>query len=433
MALPKCPRSTAPRARALRQDYVDRSNALETDTLNWSKSQDRRLLNMVRNFRPLRAGSRLAEIHQFPDRPVVETLHTSAPLELLDRYLARKAVIGAVKADQAGDHPFQKRHAVGEDGLQNGLLALECHDIMCIGIVIGVACDIRPRLAGLAVGRDPIRFKGYFGVIVSDDLAVLGQHVDNLRFMAVGGGGCDVGCDDRVATDAGTRPVPVVHERLHGDVAPIMIVISAAGGAIFLFANAVADVCQSVGYRGKPSKELFSPFGTEIEMTGPGTPGGHVSCQFDVDRNLLDGCRDVIAIEIANEAVRADPGVASRLRCVEQLRLRVEKLHKTAAVGQREIEGDPWRERTVRADIGLRKEDHDNGRTVVEMSIEVPPSAVDRFGPVVFPLVGLGYVTLGDAKSLIIGGTIRHPEMTVLAAMHGSGFSWHGSIVWPQN
>src|ERR1700681_1154453 len=69
--------------------------------------------------------SRLTEIHQFPDGMIFETLRTQAPLELLDRDLAGEAVIGAVKADQTGDDPLQKRHAVGENGLQNGLLALE--------------------------------------------------------------------------------------------------------------------------------------------------------------------------------------------------------------------------------------------------------------------------------------------------------------------
>ncbi len=68
------------------------------------------------------------------------------------------------------------------------------------------ARDIRHRLADLAVDRDAIWFKGYFAIVVSDDLAVLGQHVDDLRFIALGGGGCDVGCDDRVGTDAGARP-----------------------------------------------------------------------------------------------------------------------------------------------------------------------------------------------------------------------------------
>src|SRR6202022_2425683 len=69
--------------------------------------------------------SRLAEIHQLPDGMIVETLHTHAPLELLDRDLADEAVIGAVKADQPGDDPLEQRCAVGEDGLQDSLLALE--------------------------------------------------------------------------------------------------------------------------------------------------------------------------------------------------------------------------------------------------------------------------------------------------------------------
>src|ERR1700737_1254397 len=69
--------------------------------------------------------SRLAEIHQLPDGTIVETLHTRVPLELLDRDLAGEAVIGAVKADQPGDDPHEQRRAVGEDGLQDGLLALE--------------------------------------------------------------------------------------------------------------------------------------------------------------------------------------------------------------------------------------------------------------------------------------------------------------------
>src|ERR1700745_4293439 len=75
--------------------------------------------------RSLRAGSRLTKIHQFPDGTIVEMLNTHIALEFLDRNLAGEAVIGAVKADQPGDDPLQKRHAVSENGLQDGLLALE--------------------------------------------------------------------------------------------------------------------------------------------------------------------------------------------------------------------------------------------------------------------------------------------------------------------
>src|SRR5216683_2242774 len=60
-------------------------------------------------------------------------------------------------------------------------------------------------------------------------------------------------------------------------------------------------------------------------------------------------------------------------RCVEQLRPGVEKFHEGAAVSQGEVDGDPWRERTVRADIGFGVENHNDGRTIVEMGIEVPP------------------------------------------------------------
>src|SRR6202048_3318079 len=285
--------------------------------------------------------------------------------------------------------------------------------------MINVACDIRDRLAGLAVDRDAIRCKGYFGIVVSNDLAVLGQHVDDLRFIAVGGGGCDVGCDDCVGSYAGTRPVPVVHERLHGDVAPIVIVISAAGGAVFLIADLVADACQSVGYRGKPGEQLFSPFVTKIEMTGLGTPGADLSRQFDIDRYLLDGCRDMVAIEIADEAVRPDPDVASRLRCVEQLRAGVEKLLKGAAIRQGNVDGDPGRERTVGADIRLSVENHDDGRTIFEMSIKVPPFIAAALRADALTVLKLRYLIGGDAKSLVIGGTIRQAKAAILAAMHG--------------
>src|SRR5205807_4834937 len=64
----------------------------------------------------------------------------------------------------------------------------------------------------------------------------LGQHVDDLRFIVVG----DVGCDDRIGTDAGARPVPVMDELLHGDVTPIMVVIP-TGGVMFLIADPIVD------------------------------------------------------------------------------------------------------------------------------------------------------------------------------------------------
>ena len=198
-----------------------------------------------------------------------------------------------------------------------------------------------------------------------------------------------------------------------------MIVISAAGGAVFLGADAVADARPSVGHGGKPGEELFLALGAEIKMTGFWTPRADIARQFDVDRYLLDGCRDVVAMEIVDKAVGPDADVATGLRCLEQLRRGVEKLHEGAAVRQGNVDGDPWREWTVRADIGLSEENHDNGRTIVEMGIEVPPFVAAPFRADALTVLKLRYFSGDDAKFLVIGGKIRQPKVTILAAMHG--------------
>ena len=105
-------------------------------------------------------------------------------------------------------------------------------------------------------------------------------------------------------------------------------------------------------------------------------------------------------------------------RCVEQLRPGVEKFHEGAAVSQGEVDGDPWRERTVRADIGFGVENHNDGRTIVEMGIEVPPFIAAPFRADALTVLELSYFSGGDAKSFVVGGTIRQPTVAVLAAMH---------------
>ena len=127
--------------------------------------------------------------------------------------------------------------------------------------------------------------------------------------------------------------------------------------------------------------------------------------------------RQRVAIEIADEAVRPDSDVATRLRCVEQLRPGIEKLLEGSAVRQGDVDGNPWRERTVRADIGLGVENHDDGRAIVEMGIEVPPFIAAPFRADALTILKLRYFNGGDVKSLVIGGTIRQPK-SVLAAMH---------------
>jgi hypothetical protein len=126
----------------------------------------------------------------------------------------------------------------------------------------------------------------------------------------------------------------------------------------------------------------------------------------------------VVAIEISDEAVRPDPDVTGRFRCVEHLGGGVEKLLVDAAVRQSDVDGDPWCEWTVRADIRLGVENHDDSSTIVEMGIEVPPFIAAAFRTDALTVFELRYFDGSDARFLVIVGTIRQPKMAVLAAMH---------------
>ena len=127
----------------------------------------------------------------------------------------------------------------------------------------------------------------------------------------------------------------------------------------------------------------------------------------------------MVALEIADEAVRPDPDVATGLRCVEQLGPGVEKLHEVSAVRQGEVDGDPRRERTVRADIGLGVEDHDDGGAVVEVGVEVPPLVAAVFSADALAVLELRDRSRVDVKSFVIGGAIGQPKVAALAVIHG--------------
>src|SRR5271169_4034955 len=162
-------------------------------------------------------------------------------------------------------------------------------------------------------------------------------------------------------------------------------------------------------------------------MTGLGTPGADLAGQFNVDRDFLDGCRDVITIEISDEAVSPDPNVAGRFQCVEHLRGRIEKLVERAAVRQPDVDSEPRCKWALRADIGLGIENHDDRRAVVEMSIEVPPFIAAAFRADALAVFELGYFNRSDAKSVVIGRLVCQMHADILAAMHGI-LSWrsHG-------
>ena len=91
-------------------------------------------------------GTGPSEVHQFPDGMTGKVLPGHVLLELLNRDLPREAVIGRIEADQLGDDAFEERRPVGEDGLQDGLLPPEGHEITRVAIPIGIASlsNVRP-------------------------------------------------------------------------------------------------------------------------------------------------------------------------------------------------------------------------------------------------------------------------------------------------
>jgi hypothetical protein len=123
----------------------------------------------------------------------IHSLHAHVALKFLDRDFARKAVIGAIEADDPGDQAFDERRSLAENGLQNCLLPLEGQDIARIAISVGIARNIGDGLARLAIGDDALDLERDLDVIVGDDLIVFRQHVDNLCFVAVGRRRCNVG------------------------------------------------------------------------------------------------------------------------------------------------------------------------------------------------------------------------------------------------
>src|SRR5260221_10015647 len=123
---------------------------------------------LIKRWRP-----RLAEIHQLTYGMVIENLHAHVLLKFLDRDFAGEAVIGAIEADHLGDDALDERRSLGEDGLQNGLLPLEGHDIARITISVGIARDVGDGLARLAIGDDALDLEGDPGVIVRDNLIIL--------------------------------------------------------------------------------------------------------------------------------------------------------------------------------------------------------------------------------------------------------------------
>jgi hypothetical protein len=156
----------------------------------------------------------------------------------------------------------------------------------------------------------------------------------------------------------------------------------------------------------------------EVEMARLGAPSANLPRQFNIDRYFLDGCRDMVPMQIADEAVRPDPDITTGRRCAKRLGSDVENFIEDSAVGRCDVDGYSWCEGAIGADIGLSVENLDDGGAIVEMGVEVPPFIASAFRADALTVLKLGDFNRSDAKFLVVGRQIRQPEMAVLAALH---------------
>jgi hypothetical protein len=221
-----------------------------------------------------------------------------------------------------------------------------------------------------------------------------------------------------------------VHQRLHGDIAPIVIVVTAAGGAIYLSADLVADLRHTLRHRRKPGEQLFLSLGTKIDVAGLWTPGANLTRQFDLDGYFINGSRDAVAMEIAGKAIGSDPHIASLPGRAELIGGGVVDLVEPPAIRQREIDGDPRCERPIRAHIRLGVEHHHDGRAIIEMGVEVPPLVAALFGADTLAILELRHRDGSDAELLIIGGQARQAKLAVVVAGHDWAFVGWQDFEW---
>ena len=88
-------------------------------------------------------------------------------------------------------------------------------------------------------------------------------------------------------------------------------------------------------------------------MAGLWTPGANFTRQFDLDGYVPNGGRNAVAMEITGKAVGADPHIALLIGCGKLIGGGVKEAIELPAIRQREVYGDPRRERSVGLTFGL--------------------------------------------------------------------------------
>jgi hypothetical protein len=169
----------------------------------------------------------------------------------------------------------------------------------------------------------------------------------------------------------------------------------------------VPDMRHTLRHRREPGEQHFPPFGAKIGVAGLWTPGANLTRQFDLDRYFLNGSCDAVATEITDKAIGSDPHIAPLLGRGELLGGGVVELLELPAIWQREIDGDPRCERSIRAHVRLGIEDHDDGSAVIEMGIEVPSLMAAFFRADTLAILELSHFDGIDAKFLMVGRPAR--------------------------
>jgi hypothetical protein len=131
--------------------------------------------------------------------------------------------------------------------------------------------------------------------------------------------------------------------------------------------------------------------------------------------------------QIADKAIGSDPNIAPLFGRGEIIGAGVAEPVELPAIWQREIDGDPRSERSIRAHVRLRIEYHNNGRTVIEMGVEVPPLVAAFFRADALTILELRHFDGLEAKFSIVGGSACQPKIAVLVASHRCTFLWRSA------
>ncbi len=273
---------------------------------------------------------------------------------------------------QLGGDALDALDAVDHPGGRQVVGAGERHHVPVLAVSVGVARRRRDGLADGLVGVDPFPLEGDVGRVVAHQDVVAGEHEDRNRLEPVVLGGGDVGGDDRIRPGLAASPVPVVHDLHQADISPVVVVVADPRRLVLLAVDGVRDGHRALRHRRKPG-EFERPVRAEQHVPGRRAPRGNLTGQRDVDRDLLRGRLDPVAVQVAGEPVLAEAHIGVVPGRRPFTRRIVHELLVVAPVGKIKVQPKQRRQRLLRLGDVLVHERHDQLRPVGQVRVEVPP------------------------------------------------------------